>query len=397
MPAPPTRTDNWANGANNVAKPERLPEGFVRHLVNLDPGAGGQLELRADYERVLTGTDMRLAVALDDRVVYVDGGSLGCYSMATDSAKALGSLSASGEIAGVAVNGQVYLSTVHDSLRTDGDSVKAWAVPAPAFSIELIDGALPAGIYKVAVTAAGDDGEESGTDPLIVRLVDGQAIRVTSPDARPLTLYASVANGATLFSQGPLIGGAMAITVVDDSRERLTTGGLVPMPACSMLAAYHGVILGVCGKYVVFSSPLYPHLMDPVAGFFQYSEAPSVLAPTDGGVYVVAGEKTHFITGLEDPRPTQLTVLELGAVSGSAALLPDGRAVWFTRYGLAIGDSAGVVSLPNRTSYAPDLAARGAAGVLEHNGNSMVVTTMRGVAKPNNLATGDFADLEIDP
>lgn len=38
MPVPPARTDNWAKGANNVANPERLPEGFVRHLVNLDPG-----------------------------------------------------------------------------------------------------------------------------------------------------------------------------------------------------------------------------------------------------------------------------------------------------------------------------------------------------------------------
>lgn len=392
----PLRSDNWAKGANNIAKPERLPEGYARELLNLDPLEGGQLGQRADYAQVIVATDMRLAVALGELVIYVDGGSLGCYSELTDSASVLGGLSASGEVAGVAFNGQVYLNTIHDSLRTDGDSVKAWAVPAPAFSLEVIEGALPAGIYKVAITAAGDDGEESGCDPLIVRLVDGQAIRVTSADARPLTLYASVANGATLFSQGPLIGGAMAITGVDDSRERLTTGGLVPLPYCSMLAAHHAVIVGVCDKYVLFSSPMYPHLMDPVAGFIQYSDAPSVIAPTDGGVYVVAGEKTYFITSMEDPKPSQRTALELGAVRGASVLLPDGRAAWFTRYGLAIGDSAGVVTLPNRTSYAPDLAAHGAAGVLEHNGNSLVVTTLRGVAKPNNLATGDFADLEMD-
>lgn len=395
MPAPQTRTDNWAKGANNVAKPERLPEGFVRHLVNLDPSAGGQLEMRAQAEQVVAATDMRLAVDMGDRVVYVDGSDLGCYSVATDSTEVIGSVDPSGEIAGVAYEGQVYLCSVRESLRTDGVSVKAWAVPAPAFSVEVIEGALPAGIYKFAVTALGDDGEESGTDPLIVRLVDGQAVRVTSADSRPLRAYASVANGATLFSQGPLIGGAMAITVVDDSRERLTTSGLVPMPPCSMLVEYHAMIVGVCENYMVFSSPLYPHLMDPIGGFVQYSAKPSLIAPTEGGIYVVVGDKTYFVTGLDSDKPNSNKVLDLGAAGTSAVLLPDGRAAWFTRYGQAIGDSTGVITLLNRENYAPDIAAIGAAGVLEHNGNSMVVTTMRGAVRPNNIATGDFADLEM--
>lgn len=388
------RTDSWVNGANNVAKPERLPEGFVRDLVNLDPTEGGQLELRADSRRVLEAVAMRLAVALPGRVVYVDGSTIGCYSSETDSAEVIGAVVGAGELAGVAFDGQVYLSSIEDSLRTDGVSVKPWAVPEPTFTLEVVAGALPAGIYKVAVTAFGDDGEESGTEPLIVRIAAGQAIRVISADSRALRVYVSPANGSTLYSQGPLIGGAMAITQVDDHRERLETTGLVPLPACSMLAAHHSVLVGIAGNYVVFTSPMFPHLMDPVAGFFRYPEQPSLIASTEGGVYVVA-DKTYFITGLDTDTPSQVVVLELGGVKGSVASLPDGRVAWFTRYGQAIGSSTGEVSLPNRKTYAPDLAARGAAGVVENNGNPMVVTTMRGVAKPNNLATGDFADLEV--
>lgn len=391
-----TRTDNWAKGANNIAKPERLPEGFVRSLVNLDPAEGGQLEMRAQSRKVLDATDMRLAVDMGERVIYVDGPNLGCYSVATDSAKVIGSVDATGEIAGVAYEGQVYLSTVRSSLRTDGVSVKAWAVPAPAYTVEVIDGPLPAGIYKLAVTAFGEDGEESGADPLSVRLTDGQAVRIVSADPRPLRVYASATNGAALFSQGPLIGGAVAVTGIDDSRDRLTTAGLVPMPHCSVLAEYHAMIVGICENCLVFSSPLYPHLMDPVGGFVQYSEKPALIAPTEGGIYVVAGDKTYFVTDLESAAPVNRKVLDLGAPDTTAVLLPDGRAAWFTRYGQAIGDSFGAITLINRESYAPDIAAIGAAGVLEHNGNSMVVTTMRGAVKPNNLATGDFADLEMD-
>ena len=73
------RTDNWAKGANNIAKPERLPAGFVRELVNLDPTGGGQLEMRASHARVLAADDMRLSVSLTGRVVYVDGGDIGVF------------------------------------------------------------------------------------------------------------------------------------------------------------------------------------------------------------------------------------------------------------------------------------------------------------------------------
>lgn len=394
MQSSPTRSDNWAKGANNIAKPERLPEGFVRDLVNLDPTEGGQLELRADSRRVLEAAAMRLAVALPGLVVYVDGSAIGCYSGETDSAEVIGSVIGAGDLSGVAFDGQVYLSGIEDSLRVDGVSVKPWAVPEPTFTLEVVAGDLPAGIYKVAVTAFGDDGEESGVEPLIVRIAASQAIRVTSGDHRVLRAYVSQANGSTLYSQGPLIGGAMAITRVDDHRERLETTGLVPLPACSMLAAHHSVIVGIADHYVVFTSPMFPHLMDPIAGFFRYPEPPSLIASTEGGVYVVA-DKTYFITGLDTDTPSQVAVLDIGGVKGSAVSLPDGSAAWFTRYGQAIGNSAGEVSLPNRKSYAPDLASHGSAGVVENNGNSMVVTTMRGVAKPNNLATGDFADLEV--
>jgi hypothetical protein len=394
MPVPPIRTDNWAKGANNIAKPERLPAGFVRELVNLDPSEGGQLEKRVGYERIAAGENVRYAVSLTGRVVFVDGGDISCYSADSDSSQVIGSMAADGDIAGAVLNGQAYLVGAFDSLRTDGREVKPWAVPAPGFDVELITGALPAGIYKVAVTAFGADGEESGVEPVIFRLAEGQAFRVVSDDSRPLQVYVSPANGATLYSQGPLIGGAMAITVVDDQGARLTTAGLVPLPVCSMLAAFHSLLVGACGNYVVFTAPMTPHLMDPVAGFFQYPEPPTVIAPTEGGVYVVA-DRTYFVTGLDTGTPSQVPVLDLQAVRGSAVQLPDKRVAWFTRYGMAIGNAAGEISLPNRQTYAPDIARSGAAGVLENNGIPMVVTTMRGEAKPNNLATGDFADLEI--
>lgn len=393
MSAPPVRTDSWPAGINNLAQPHRLPQGAVRDLLNLDPAAGGTLETRADFCKVMGCTAGRAAFPVGRNVVVIDGGQILSYSTLSDEALLLGAIAENGPVAGVELNGQLYLASLTESLRTDGFTLKPWAIKQPAFSVEVVAGGLAAGLYRVAATATGADGEESGAHSASIQVPAGGGLRIASDDARPLRLYASAPNSETLYYQGLLYGGARALTRIDDSAEQLATDGLVPMPACTEYAEYNSVIIGRLGATVFFSLPMWPHLIDPVSGFFQYGAAVTALAVTDGGVFVVA-EKTYFLTNLETDKPLQRVVLELGAVEGSAVKLPDGRAAWFTRHGQAIGSPDGTVALPNRQSFAPDIAAKGAAGVLEHNGNQMVVTTMRGVTQENNLVAGDFAYLE---
>lgn len=389
----PIRIDNWGKGSNNKARPNRLPAGFVRRLMNLDASPEGLLNLRPGYEKVHAGGTLRGAWGVGQYVVMADGLQLLSFDTRTNSTAVLGDLQSEAPLAGVVLNSTLYLSSLTGSLRTDGRELSPWEVRAPGFLATTIDGALPAGIYKVAAVAAGADGEESGCEPQIVSLPVGGGIRLTTSDPRPLRVYASVANGATLFYQGLLIDGALALTLVDDKRERLVTGGLVSLPACTQLAAHHSVIVGCDRSYVFFTTPMMPHLMDPVRGFLQYGAPVDVVAATDGGVYIAA-DKTYFVTALESSRPQQREVLSFGAVPGSTISLPNGAVAWFTEYGLAIGYPDGRVDLPNRDTFAPDVAYRGAGGLVNYDGKQLAVTTMRGVTSPNNLMTGDFADLE---
>lgn len=390
----PIRVDRWPLGINNVAKAGRLPAGAVRDLVNLDPSADGILGLRAGYTKVMECTQGRAAFAIGDYVVVADGPELKSFSAGTQSAAVLGSV-ADAPVAGVAHAGQLYLSTTVDSLRTDGETLKPWAVPAPGIIVRAVPGGTLEGRYKVAATALGADGEESGTTSVLIDVPAGSSIQVTTDDPRSLRLYSSVVNGATLFYQKLLFGGGVVLSSVRDDTERLTTDGLTPLPPCDELVSHHAVIVGRSDRYVFFTNPMHPHLMDPVAGFFQFPEPVRLLAAVSGGVYIVA-DKTYFVSGLESSTPSRRTVLEMDAVEGTAVKLVDGRVAWFTRHGQAVGSPDGQVELVNRQTFAPDIASRGAAGVVSHNGNEMVVTTMRGVADRNNLATGDFADLEID-
>lgn len=180
--------------------------------------------------------------------------------------------------------------------------------------------------------------------------------------------------------------------------ERLGTAELERLPFCDRLSTHNSLIIGSRGRYLYHTEPMWPHLHNPVSGFLQFASEIVMHASVGTGLFVATTGKTYFITGIGTEEVQQVEVLNIGAAPGSAVQLPDRRVAWFTQYGQAIGSADGVVSLPNRPNYAPDIGSVGAAGVLEHNGNQMVVTNMRGELQGNRLRARDFASLEvIDP
>lgn len=389
-----TRFDNFQLGMNNVAQPDRLPEGAVRRLVNLDAAEGGTLESRPGYQRVAPMTAARAAGAVGSKVLLIDGDGVRAYDVKTDSVTPVSGSVGAGRIAVARLNAAIYLCTPVESWRWDGGvSLKPWGVHEPAVTITLGPGNLT-GVVKVAVTALGEDGEESGCEPYIYNL-HNQSLSITTTDSRPVQVYASPPNHEALYLQTRLGGSGVTINQVRDDTARLVTAGLQPFPPCERLTQHHAMIVGSTGQLVVFSEPMMPHLTDPVRRFFQYPEPVTMIASTEGGVFVGTEHETYFISGIEsDPRQTK--VLGIGAVSDSAVDLPDGRAAWFTRHGQAIGSSDGTVNLVNAGSLAPDIASQGAAGLVEQNGNRTIVTTLRGDVRTNGLGIGFDHDLETD-
>lgn len=391
MPNRPTRFDNWSQGSNNVAQPDRLPKNHVRQLINLNATTEGTLELRAGFEKVLTGNNVRAVGRAGRKILIVDSDGLRAYDPLSNSAEAVAGAIGPGKIAAVEHNRELFLSTPAQTWRYDGNALKPWSILEPGISLSVQPGPFT-GVVKIAVTALGEDNEESGCEPYIFSLTN-QTVSITSTDPRPLRVYASPPNHESLYFQTVLHTDGFTLANVRDETARLITHGLRPFPCCEMLASYHGVIVGANDNYVVYSAPMMPHLINPIAQFVAYASPVNVLAATDGGVFVATDDATYFLTSLETT-PAQRKVLDIGAVAGSGVSLPDGRAAWFTRYGQAIGAADGTVSLISADRLAPDLAAQGAAGYVEHNGNRLVVTTMRGRVDSGGLGIGFHSELE---
>lgn len=310
---------NQFTGSNNIAKPDRLPEGAVVEAVNVDFTVGNKAELRAGFELVREEPGTRavfemsgeaLALIVEDQLIKVTpyGETL------------LGSV-ADGPVAAVWHAGELFLNTVNDSVRI-GESRRAWSVPAPAFDVSLEAGYMQPGVYKVAVTAV-DGGIESGCQPAVVSVGEGQAIRVVVGDDRQCRLYCSQPNGLTLYYQGIAYGtNKIPANILDDS-ARLETAGLYSLPFCSMLISHQALIVGAQGKYLYHTHPMWPHLHNPEADYIPFPAPISLIASVEGGVFVCA-DKTYFITGLGGPDLAQRTVAEFGAIQGTDVTLPDG-------------------------------------------------------------------------
>lgn len=375
-------------GSNNIAKPERLPEGAVVDAVNMDFTVGGKAELRTGFTKIRDGVDVRAIFNAGDNLVVVEGDKVIRIAAGIESHVATVS---QGPVAAVFVNNKLYLNTIAESIAI-GATVEKWGADSPAFEAKLIAGSLKAGVYKVAVTEVVS-GVESGCWPVSISVGDGQSIVVTSAGGVNMRLYSSVANGKTLYYQGIASSYNEISSPVDDT-ARLETEMLTSLPFCESLTSYHGMIVGSRGRFILHTKPMHYHLHNPESDYLQFPSQITLIAAVRDGVYVCA-DKTYFIANFGSPEMMQRTVAEFGAVAGTAVKLPNGTVAWFSQYGQVIGNLDGSIELINKGAYSPSITASGAASLLEHNGNQTIVTTMSGSQKDSCLKSNDYWDIEV--
>lgn len=376
-------------GSNNIAKPERLPEGAVVDAVNMDFTVGGKAELRTGFQKIRDGQNIRAIFSMaDGAIAIVEGSQL--IKLHNGVETNLATLSA-GPVAATTHNSKLYLNTMAESIVVDS-LVSKWAIEPPAFDASIVSGSMQPGIYKVAITKVVN-GRESGCIPAVVTISEGQAIVVEADVDTGCRLYASVANGQTLYYQGVASSYNRISNPVDDT-ARLETAMLTPLPFCENLISHQGLIIGSNGRYLFHTKPMHPHLHNPESDYMQFPSDISVIASVANGIYVCA-DKTYFISGIGGPEMAQTPVADFGAIPNTAVDLPDGSAAWFSKYGQVVGRADGVVDFINKSSYAPETASSGSAGYLEHNGNQMIVTTMRGEQRDSRLKSTDYWDIEV--
>lgn len=391
----PSRTSNWSAGANNIASRDRLPENSIRAGVNVDPLPGGRLALRTGFKAIYTGAEVRAVLALGRKLLIADGTSLVEYNTGNNSSRVLRQIIGAGPVVGDVMNGRLYFCTADEALEYDGETVRPWGVPDVLYQPGMTSsagGTLLAGHYQVAMTLTDKWGREGGTDrPAVILAPDRGQLTITVPPVPPgctANLYVSAVNGETLYLQrNKLEGGPVLIDSINDDTARCETVlSRAPQPG-HLLCAHNSVLALAIDRHVQITRPMRPHLVDRVSGFFQYPQPVGVLLSV-GSSIVVSADKVYALSSVESAEVSQATLLEYPGVPGTGVQLPDGRAAWMTRYGQAIAGPDGV-QLLNRNTFAPAGASKGSAGVIDNNGNQLIITALRGQHSPNPLAAMD--------
>lgn len=387
----------WAGGSHNLAAVDRLPEGHIREGVNVDCLPDGTVRVRHGRQLIESLDKATGAIAYGNNMLIADNGSLRLFSEATNTITTLGSVPPAGAFCGAELNGELFVCTESGRLRVAGDKVLQWGMDDAMASLTVIDGGMPAGVYRIAVVGIAADGLASGSTPLIVSLDAGKGLQVEStiPDgADRLALYATVANGDTLYYQQDGTGPFTLLQEPRSDTARLMTENLTAPPLGDQVIAHNAQLLIVRGSVLHYTEPFMPHHTSRFKNFIAFAAPISVVVSLDSVIYVCA-DKTYAIRGLGTSEQSAIPVFDFGAVKGTGLRLSDKKAAWLTRYGQAFADESGAVTLPTKTKYAPPLSTHGTSSHVESDGLSLVVNTLRGQVQTNGLGLKDEYDLEI--
>jgi hypothetical protein len=397
----PRVSDNWLLGANNIAPADRLPPTTVRRADNVDATVGGKFMVRAGYEQVYAGTAVRGVLALGHKLLIADGTDLVEFNTQTNSSAVLRTIAGSGRFVGAVYAEVLYFCTENECLEYDGQEVRRWGVAdvlAQPPVAAVAGGALRPGYYKIAITYSDVDGREGGTDnPLVMFVGEAGAISIDIPQpptGHTANLYISSVNGSTLYRQASYTDAGTVVfgNVRDDLNRLRTIRKRAPSPA-DHIVSHKGVILMASRNTVWCTVPLSPHLVDRTKRFFQFPVEVGAMMATDDGVFVSA-DISYFLASVETDSPQQRNVVEFPAIPGTAVILPDGRGAWMTKYGQAVTNGA-TLALVNRENYAVGERTHGAATVVDHNGNQLIVTATSGGAGQAAIAASDYFFGEI--
>lgn len=404
----------WSKGINNSVRSHALPHGTkdapgwaCADALNIDFTDEGHALSRSGYSHTVAMDNGHSLATVGSKTLICQNGELGVIT-------ALDSLTITTLRTGLPtlpisyaeLGGEIWWSNGTDSGRCNADNTDSpWAVPAPANipSVSSGVGTLPAGKYRVAITHVTASGEESAASAITsYTLSSPGSLAITLPAAAAGTsyfrIYATIADGTLLqhYSDVPAASPSTTITAAPAGIGLGDRAFLVPLPAGDILAFHNGRLLSASGSTLSYSSPYNFGLYDPLQGRITLPGTLSIVAPCEGGVFIVA-DKTYFYAGNDIAESVVSEVLPYSGIKGTMFRHPNEKAVgWMGDNGFVIGRADGSVRLPQQDrGFIPPRAATGATWVRVRDGMLHLVCSLDSSAAYTKEVSVDFTTTRV--
>lgn len=392
----------WPKGINNSAGAHALPEGACADALNVDWSDDGRAITRTGFKNTVPMDNGHSLATISGKTIVCQGGDLGVITgldplVITTLRTGLGT----GPISYAELGDEIWWSNGEASGRINADNTdSAWSAPKPSNIVAVAPGTgvMPAGEYRLAIThvmASGEEGPSSAIHEFT--LSDTGSLVITLPAAKAGTayfrIYATIANGQALRHYSDVVSSSSTanITATPAGMQIGSRAFLEPLPSGNPIAFHNGRLLTASGNTICLSEPYDFGLYDPLKGVITLPGSIKILAPCEGGVFVVA-DKTYFYAGNDLQEATVSEVLPYGGVSGTVFSHPNVKAVgWMGDNGFVLGFPDGSVKLPQQDNgFIPPRAETGTSWVRIKGGMIHVVCSLDDSAHYTGETSDDF-------
>ena len=420
--------DGWPKGVNNrlretetgaAGKNEfEIPSSpWLRGAVNVDLTQRGHPLRRTGYTELFTGFTHSLwsDPAIDYGLCVKDGWLTLVDASNGVTETQVQEVNPHYPVSYAVMNGEVYWSN-GESLGRISKQREAlhWGMdrsPVPGVAA-IANGGMHAGTYQVAVTYEDLDEIENGAcEPQVVAVATGQGVRVVlgTPPANAVTanIYLTQSDSEVFYlARSVAVGTAQVdIGIGDLGRGRLLeTRDRHPPKAGHIVRSFAGRLYVARFDTVGFTDPVRYHLMQPSQGLFMFPDMPTLLEPTQDGLYVGGSFGVVFIQGT-DPYNVSQTAVSVHAPVERANMQAPGAwfgvnarqvPLWWGQDGVLVaGLPGGQIRELTRDRLAVPTHQVGAMMLREREGMSHVVSVLRRGVEENNLAATDTVVAEV--
>lgn len=317
-------------GLNNVLRPERTPQEYLKCADNVDIDKSGGIQKRKGYSLVSSGSWH--SVWSDGPYCFgVKGGDL--VSISTDySTQVIKAGMGESPVSYFRLDDLVYFSSESFNGVIENGTVRPWGIkrPNPRPSLASGDGQLEVGVYQVSVTFVSQDGRESGASVSSQILVpDHSSIVIsnipTSSDSTvsEVFIYMSYPNGQEIYYKDSITNGTTSHTIYNTNGlvVPIDTFNKVPAPLGHIVAEAHARSWIAEDNYLWFSDPYAYEYFSLAESYIRFPERIRALMPTDSGMWV-ASDKLYYIAGKEPDKAKMMMREPIKVVEGSAVRIP---------------------------------------------------------------------------
>lgn len=373
----------------------------VRDAVNVDLSASGTFQRRPGYEQVVTMANCRDLREVKGGALFASGDRLYRFNGATTTEVA----TLASPFARVA-----YADSPLGTIWSDGFTLNVYsgtskkltpAVPNPVpVASATSAGSLVAGTYGVLFTTVRDDGQQSApTYPQYIDVPQNGAIQISaSGHTDRIAIFITNVDGEIFYRVGVVEVGETAVTytVLTGAGQPIRYEPISDIPPGRILGLHRGRLLSADGPYLFYSLPWNMGLYRPAKDFIPFPEDITLIAPSEGGVYLCTTSKTYWLPGGDISKADLSDVALYGAIKGTLSEMPNSLdLMWFSPRGPVRASPGGQIALLQDQQIAYGQADAGTSVVRESNGLRQFITSLSQAQPSGGAVFGSYMDARV--